>query len=85
MQRTNNAYCFISHRLNLFVFHFLITSLGNYASLHGRMYCKPHYKQLFKSKGNYDEGFGQKPHKEQWTNKNSPENRNGKWIFFSSI
>ncbi|KAG7236561.1 hypothetical protein INR49_000824, partial [Caranx melampygus] len=45
-------------------------SLGNYASLHGRMYCKPHYKQLFKSKGNYDEGFGQKPHKEQWTNKN---------------
>uniref|UniRef100_A0A8C8A354 LIM zinc-binding domain-containing protein n=1 Tax=Oryzias sinensis TaxID=183150 RepID=A0A8C8A354_9TELE len=49
-------------------------SLGNYASLHGRMYCKPHYKQLFKSKGNYDEGFGQKPHKELWNNKNSPEN-----------
>lgn len=45
-------------------------SLGNYASLHGRMYCKPHYKQLFKSKGNYDEGFGQKPHKELWNNKN---------------
>lgn len=44
-------------------------SLGNYASLHGRMYCKPHYKQLFKSKGNYDEGFGQKPHKELWNNK----------------
>lgn len=37
------------------------------------MYCKPHYKQLFKSKGNYDEGFGQKPHKELWNNKN-PEN-----------
>lgn len=51
-------------------------SLGNYASLHGRMYCKPHYTQLFKSKGNYDEGFGQKPHKELWNNKNqenSPE------------
>lgn len=49
-------------------------SLGNYASLHGRMYCKPHYKQLFKSKGNYDEGFGQKPHKELWNNKqNSAE------------
>ncbi|PWA32175.1 hypothetical protein CCH79_00013438 [Gambusia affinis] len=45
-------------------------SLGNYASLHGRMYCKPHYKQLFKSKGNYDEGFGQKPHRELWNNKN---------------
>uniref|UniRef100_A0A3B3Q995 LIM zinc-binding domain-containing protein n=1 Tax=Paramormyrops kingsleyae TaxID=1676925 RepID=A0A3B3Q995_9TELE len=39
-------------------------SLGNYASLHGHMFCTPHYKQLFKSKGNYDEGFGQKPHKE---------------------
>uniref|UniRef100_A0A4W5NC43 LIM zinc-binding domain-containing protein n=1 Tax=Hucho hucho TaxID=62062 RepID=A0A4W5NC43_9TELE len=42
-------------------------SLGNYASLHGRMYCKPHFKQLFKSKGNYDEGFGQTPHKDLWT------------------
>lgn len=40
------------------------------------MYCKPHYKQLFKSKGNYDEGFGEKPHKDLWSNKNqenSPE------------
>lgn len=37
------------------------------------MYCKPHYKQLFKSKGNYDEGFGQKPHKEQWSHKKSSE------------
>lgn len=45
-------------------------SLGNYASLHGRMYCKPHYKQLFKSKGNYDEGFGHKPHQELWKDKN---------------
>lgn len=48
-------------------------SLGNYASLHGRMYCKPHYNQLFKSKGNYDEGFGQKPHKDLWSSKNSAE------------
>uniref|UniRef100_A0A8C3V840 LIM zinc-binding domain-containing protein n=1 Tax=Catharus ustulatus TaxID=91951 RepID=A0A8C3V840_CATUS len=38
-------------------------SLGNYASLHGKIYCKPHFKQLFKSKGNYDEGFG---HKHTW-------------------
>lgn len=44
-------------------------SLGTYASLHGRMYCKPHYKQLFKSKGNYDEGFGERPHKEHWSTK----------------
>nr|ABO69241.1 xeplin variant 1 [Mus musculus] len=45
-------------------------SLGNYASLHGRIYCKPHFKQLFKSKGNYDEGFGHKQHKDRWNCKN---------------
>uniref|UniRef100_A0A3B4CZZ5 LIM zinc-binding domain-containing protein n=1 Tax=Pygocentrus nattereri TaxID=42514 RepID=A0A3B4CZZ5_PYGNA len=33
-------------------------SLGNYVSLHGHLYCLPHYKQLFKSKGNFGEGFG---------------------------
>lgn len=44
--------------------------MGNYASLHGKIYCKPHFKQLFKSKGNYDEGFGHKQHKELWISKN---------------
>ncbi|NXD30333.1 LIMA1 protein, partial [Spelaeornis formosus] len=41
-------------------------SLGTYASLRGNIYCKPHFNQLFKSKGNYDEGFGHKQHKELW-------------------
>lgn len=41
-------------------------SLGSYASLHGSVYCKPHFNQLFKSRGNYDEGFGHKQHKELW-------------------
>ncbi|XP_013864623.1 LIM domain and actin-binding protein 1 [Austrofundulus limnaeus] len=41
-------------------------SLGNYASLHNNIYCKAHYNQLFKAKGNYDEGFGHRPHKELW-------------------
>uniref|UniRef100_A0A3Q4HM27 Xin actin binding repeat containing 2b n=1 Tax=Neolamprologus brichardi TaxID=32507 RepID=A0A3Q4HM27_NEOBR len=36
-------------------------SLGNYVSLHGHLYCLPHYKQLLKSKGNYDDGLGQRP------------------------
>ena len=49
---------------------FLFDSLGNYASLHGQIYCKPHFKQLFKSKGNYDEGFGHKQHKDRWKCKN---------------
>ncbi|KAG5283247.1 hypothetical protein AALO_G00040010 [Alosa alosa] len=34
-------------------------SLGNYVSLHGHLYCPPHFKQLFKTKGYLDEGFGQ--------------------------
>uniref|UniRef100_A0A672QNM6 LIM zinc-binding domain-containing protein n=1 Tax=Sinocyclocheilus grahami TaxID=75366 RepID=A0A672QNM6_SINGR len=34
-------------------------SLGNFVSLHGHLYCHPHYKQLFKSKGNFEDGFEQ--------------------------
>ncbi|XP_030410774.1 LIM domain and actin-binding protein 1 isoform X2 [Gopherus evgoodei] len=44
-------------------------SLGTYASLRGNIYCKPHFNQLFKAKGNYDEGFGHKQHKELWVSK----------------
>lgn len=47
-------------------FFFHLVSLGTYASLNGNIYCKPHFNQLFKSKGNYDEGFGHRPHKELW-------------------
>ncbi len=46
-------------------------SLGTYAALQGEFYCKPHYQQLFKSKGNYDEGFGRKQHKELWASKDA--------------
>ncbi|NXA72665.1 LIMA1 protein, partial [Thryothorus ludovicianus] len=48
-------------------------SLGTYASLRGNIYCKPHFSQLFKSKGNYDEGFGHKQHKELWAGKSECE------------
>lgn len=47
----------------------LLASLGTYASLHSNVYCKPHFCQLFKAKGNYDEGFGHRPHKELWETK----------------
>lgn len=43
--------------------------MANYASLHNNIYCKPHFCQLFKAKGNYDEGFGHRPHKELWESK----------------
>jgi hypothetical protein len=41
-------------------------SAGTYASLQGQIFCKPHFKQLFKLKGNYDEGFGREQHKAKW-------------------
>ena len=41
-------------------------SLSSFAALEGVYYCKPHFKQLFKLKGNYDEGFGREQHKSQW-------------------
>ncbi|KAJ8258233.1 hypothetical protein GJAV_G00194630 [Gymnothorax javanicus] len=48
-------------------------SVGSYASLHGSVYCKPHFRQLFKAKGNYDEGFGHRPHKELWAARGEEE------------
>lgn len=48
-------------------------SLGSFASLHGNVYCKPHFSQLFKAKGNYDEGFGHKPHKVLWMSRSESD------------
>uniref|UniRef100_A0A3Q2D3P3 LIM zinc-binding domain-containing protein n=1 Tax=Cyprinodon variegatus TaxID=28743 RepID=A0A3Q2D3P3_CYPVA len=45
-------------------------STHNYSSLHGEFYCTAHYQQLFKRKGNYDEGFGHIQHKDRWLHKN---------------
>ncbi|XP_061746606.1 uncharacterized protein LOC133545229 [Nerophis ophidion] len=44
-------------------------SIHNYSSLYGEFYCMSHYQQLFKQKGNYDEGFGHKQHKDRWLRK----------------
>lgn len=46
-----------------------VLSLGTYASLEGKLFCKPHFKQLFKLKGNYSEGFGKKKITTQWLEK----------------
>ncbi|RKO90179.1 hypothetical protein BDK51DRAFT_29980 [Blyttiomyces helicus] len=40
--------------------------MGNLASMGGQYYCKPHFISLFKSKGNYNEGFGQEEAKRAW-------------------
>lgn len=47
----------------------LFCSTGTYAALQGKIYCKVHFKQLFKIKGNYDEGFGREQHKAKWIKK----------------
>jgi hypothetical protein len=35
----------------------------------GKLYCKPHFKQLFASKGNYNEGFGKAKLTHEWAAK----------------
>lgn len=45
-----------------------VLKLGSYASLNGKFYCKPHFKQLFKTKGNYNEGFGEEKLTAKWSN-----------------
>uniref|UniRef100_A0A3P8QDU7 LIM zinc-binding domain-containing protein n=1 Tax=Astatotilapia calliptera TaxID=8154 RepID=A0A3P8QDU7_ASTCA len=49
----------------------------NYSSLYGEFYCISHYNQLFKRKGNYDEGFGHKQHKDRWLDKNKGTDDSG--------
>uniref|UniRef100_A0A3Q3VYU3 LIM zinc-binding domain-containing protein n=1 Tax=Mola mola TaxID=94237 RepID=A0A3Q3VYU3_MOLML len=41
-------------------------SMQNYAPLRGEFFCIFHYQQLFRRKGNYDEGFGHTQHKNKW-------------------
>ncbi|EFA81840.1 LIM-type zinc finger-containing protein [Heterostelium album PN500] len=47
--------------------------LGSYASMEQKTYCKPCFKKLFFSKGNYSEGFGQlKPQHQHDLKKGTP-------------
>ena len=34
----------------------------------GKLFCTPHFKQIFKTKGNYDEGFGVESRAKNWSN-----------------
>ncbi|XP_034561787.1 LIM domain and actin-binding protein 1 isoform X2 [Notolabrus celidotus] len=53
-----------------------ILSMQNYAPLYGEFYCIFHYKQLFRRKGNYDEGFGHAQHKNRWLLKSTADDGN---------
>ena len=46
---------------------------SNFAKNHGIYYCKVHFQQMFREKGNYDEGFGQKKHSADWGKKEEPK------------
>ncbi|XP_074477614.1 uncharacterized protein LOC141759445 isoform X2 [Sebastes fasciatus] len=48
-------------------------SMRNYAPLYGEFYCIFHYQQLFRRKGNYDEGFGHAQHKNRWLPRNTAD------------
>jgi len=48
-----------------------VLSLGQYSSIEGTFYCKPHFKQLFATKGNYEEGFGIEKEK-KWDQSSPP-------------
>jgi len=52
-----------------------VLKLGNYAALDGKYFCKPHFKQLFALKGNYNEGFGTEKHSANWTKKDGEEDK----------
>jgi len=43
-----------------------VLSIGGYSSVDGQFYCVPHFKQLFATKGNYEEGFGKEKHASKW-------------------
>ncbi|ELP93073.1 hypothetical protein EIN_052980 [Entamoeba invadens IP1] len=43
-----------------------VLSGSNFAKNHGVFYCKVHFAQMFKEKGNYDEGFGCKKASANW-------------------
>ncbi|XP_065166919.1 titin isoform X8 [Atheta coriaria] len=43
-----------------------ILRMDSYSYNQGRLYCTPHFKRLFITKGNYDTAFGLEQHKEKW-------------------
>ncbi|XP_074041845.1 uncharacterized protein isoform X9 [Leptinotarsa decemlineata] len=43
-----------------------VLRMDSYSYNQGLLYCTPHFKRLFISKGNYDTAFGLGQHKEKW-------------------
>ncbi|KAF1742088.1 hypothetical protein MXB_3653 [Myxobolus squamalis] len=43
--------CFKCHKCNC------VLRISNFSPMKGKYYCKNHYTQIFKFKGNYNDGF----------------------------
>ncbi|XP_026831311.1 interaptin isoform X4 [Ooceraea biroi] len=61
-----------------------ILRMDSFTLNNGKLYCIPHFKQLFITRGNYDEGFGIDPHKNRWTTANFNNSTNSSVIAISS-
>ncbi|CAH2006939.1 unnamed protein product [Acanthoscelides obtectus] len=46
-----------------------VLRMDSYSYNQGLLYCTPHFKRLFITKGNYDSAFGLNQHKEKWNMK----------------
>ncbi|XP_049824878.1 F-actin-monooxygenase Mical isoform X4 [Aethina tumida] len=44
-----------------------VLRMNSYTYNQGLLYCIPHFKRLFISKGNYESGFGLDQHKDKWS------------------
>nr|XP_018902040.1 PREDICTED: transcriptional regulator ATRX isoform X10 [Bemisia tabaci] len=53
-----------------------VLRIESYTFNNGYLYCLPHFKQLFISKGNYDEGFGADPLQKKWAHNHNLSNNN---------
>jgi len=49
-----------------------VLTTGQYSSMDGQFWCKPHFKQLFATKGNYDEAFGKEKVTSKWDSSATP-------------
>lgn len=50
-----------------FLFFNVVSRPKTFAINNDIIFCTNHYKQLFATKGNYDEGFGRMQHKKRWS------------------
>ncbi|KAH0945617.1 hypothetical protein HN011_002184, partial [Eciton burchellii] len=61
-----------------------ILRMDSFTLNNGKLYCIPHFKQLFITRGNYDEGFGIDLYKNRWATMNSNNSTNSSRIGISN-